>query len=108
MQPNKKPSGDGALKNLKDNNSYFTNENPATGLNANIEFMGKQLHVQTETVGSPAAYVMTQVFNNGRVIFSKKTECSNDLSEIQSLIHQQHAQVIRNMAEKEAAILNAS
>jgi hypothetical protein len=80
----------------------------AAGLNDNVEFMGKQLHVQTESIGSPAPCIVTQIFSNGRVIFSKKSECSADLNKIQDQMNQQHSQVIRNIAEKEARILKAS
>ena len=79
-----------------------------TGLNNNVEFMGKQLHVQTEGIGSPATFVVTQIFSNGRVVFSKKSECSHDLNEIQNLMHNQHSQVIQDLAEKEARIKGAS
>ena len=49
-------------------------ENSAPGLNDNLEFMGKQLHVQTEKTGFPVPRVVTQVFSNGRVVFSKKSD----------------------------------
>jgi hypothetical protein len=81
--------------------------NSAIGLNENVEFMGKQLHIQTEILRATESIVITQIFSNGRVIFSKKTMCSNDSSEIQLLMNSQHAQVIRSLAEKKRHLLDA-
>jgi hypothetical protein len=80
----------------------------AAGLNDNVEFMGKRLHIQTESIGSPAISVVTQIFTNGRVIFSKKSDCSHDLNEVQNLMNSQHSQVIQDLAEKEAQIQGSS
>ena len=80
----------------------------AAGLNDNVEFAGKQLHVQTESIGTPTSCVVTQIFSNGRVLFSKKTECLQGLNELQNLMRDQHAQVLRDLAEKEAKILGDS
>jgi hypothetical protein len=81
--------------------------NSAIGLNENVEFMGKQLHIQTEILRATEGSVITQIFSNGRVIFSKKTTCSYDSSDIQNLMNSQHAQVIRSLAEKKRRILGA-
>ena len=45
---------------------------PVVGLNDNLVFMGRQLHVQTEHTGFPVARIVTQVFCSGRVLLSKK------------------------------------
>jgi hypothetical protein len=79
----------------------------AIGLNDNVEFMGKQLHIQTELLRATEPGVFTQIFSNGRVIFSKKTAYSHDSCDIQELMNNQHAQVIRSLAEKEGRILGA-
>jgi hypothetical protein len=90
---------------LNEDNSW---DRTAVGLNDNVEFMGKRLHVQTESIGSPSPCIVTQIFSNGRVIFSKKSECSPDLNGIQDLMNQQHSQVLKTIVEKEARILGAS
>lgn len=81
---------------------------PVTGLNNNIEFMGKQLHVQTENIGLPKPGIVTQVFSNGRIVYSKKTECSQELNDIQNQMHKQHSEVIRSIADKQARLQSAS
>jgi hypothetical protein len=84
---------------------------PITGLNDNLQFMGRQLHVQTEHLEFPTAHIVTQVFCNGRVLLSKKSEYPSDVrecrdvSKIQQLMHAQHSQVIREIADKQARIL---
>ena len=80
----------------------------ATGLNDNIEFMGKLLHVQTENIRLPKPGIVTQVFSNGRILFSKKTECSHALNDIQSQMHKQHSDVIQSIADKQARLQSAS
>jgi hypothetical protein len=87
-------------------------ENPAPGLNDNVEFMGRQLHVQTEKTGFPAPRIVTQVFGNGRVVFSKKSDipqfpASQELAKIQELMRAQHFQIIQEMAEKQKRILGS-
>jgi hypothetical protein len=77
---------------------------PATGLNNNIEFMGKQLHVQTENIRLPKRSIVTQVFSNGRIILSKKTECSPDLNDIPVQMQKQHSEVIQGIADKQARL----
>jgi hypothetical protein len=86
---------------------------PAMGLNDNLEFMGRQLHVQTEHLEYPVARIVTQVFCNGRVMRSKKSEYSadiretHDISKIQQLMNAQHYQVIREITEKQSQILGS-
>jgi hypothetical protein len=80
------------------------------GLNHNLEFMGRQLHVQTENTGFPVTRIVTQVFCKGRVVFSKKSECPPDLHEsrdprkIHERMRTQHFQVIREIQAKQAGI----
>ena len=87
-------------------------ENPAAGLNDNLEFMGKQLHVQTEKTGFPVPRIVTQVFSNGRVVFSKKTDIlpNPELREftiIQDLMRTQHFQTIQEISDKQKRIMGS-
>jgi len=94
-------------------NSGVGQKGSVTGLNDNMEFLGKRLHVQTEHAGFPVAHIITQVFSNGRVLLSKKTECpadihaSQDFTTIQKLMNTQHYQVLREIAAKQARILDS-
>jgi hypothetical protein len=85
------------------------NDRPAvTGLNNNIEFMGRQLHVQTENIGLPKPGIVTQVFSNGRIIYSKKIELSQELNDVQRQMHKQHSEVIQGIEDKRARLRGAS
>jgi len=88
---------------------------PVSGLNDNLEFMGKQLHIQTENAGFPAAglaaaRIVTQVFCGGRVVFSRKTDHppnaadSGDTSDIRERMHSQHRQIIKELKDKQAQL----
>jgi hypothetical protein len=80
----------------------------AIGLNDNVQFMGKQLHVQTEAIRFPSPSIVTQVFSNGRIIYSKKSECAVDSMNIQGQMNKQHAQVLQSLSEKKAQIMGGS
>ncbi len=92
------------------NKSGMSPISPITGLNDNLEFVGRRLHVQTEHLEFPAAHIVTQVFCNGRVLLSKKSEYpaeireSHDVGKIRQLMGAQHSKVIREIAEKQARI----
>jgi hypothetical protein len=86
---------------------------PIAGLNDNIEFMGRNLHVQTENSGFPKTHILTQVFCRGRVVFSRKSEyppgiseCGN-LDKMRELMHSQHVQIIQELRNKQASILGS-
>jgi len=103
---------DKQLKCEKAEEKKTTTENSAPGLNDNIEFMGRQLHVQTEKTGFPAPRIVTQVFSNGRVVFSRKSdipECqgSQEFTKIQDLMRTQHFQTIQEMVDKQKRILGS-
>jgi hypothetical protein len=89
-------------------------ENSAPGLNDNLEFLGKQLHVQTERIGFPTPRIVTQVFSNGRVVFSKKYDLpgpgidSPGFARVQQLMRTQHLQTIREIQEKQKRILGST
>ncbi|MBN2321139.1 MAG: hypothetical protein JXR49_18815 [Acidobacteria bacterium] len=80
----------------------------AMGLNDNLNFLGKELHVQTENVQSSAPCILTQVFYHGRVIhtakceYSTETRDSRDLVKIRDLMVKQHMKVIERIGEQEA------
>jgi hypothetical protein len=84
------------------------------GLNDSLAVFGRQLHVQTELLRSSGFCIATQVFSNGRVLFSRKSDCtpefshSRDTGKIQELMKSQHLQVIREINKKAAQIFAAS
>jgi hypothetical protein len=86
---------------------------PVTGLNDNLEFCGRQLHVQTENLEVPVARIVTQVFCKGRVLFSRKSDCplnireAGDTRKIQELMQVQHFQILKEIADKQAKILSS-
>jgi len=84
---------------------------PMMGLNDNLEFMGKSLHIQTENLGFTGRRITTQVFCNGKVILSAKSEYPStirdqkDQSKVQELMRKQHFNVIREIEAKKIRIL---
>jgi flagellar biosynthesis protein FlhG len=84
---------------------------PIMGLNDNLEFMGKELHIQTEDLGYTGRCITTQVFCEGRVILSTKTEYpssvrdAKDRSQVADLMHTQHFNVIRELENRKVRIL---
>jgi hypothetical protein len=86
---------------------------PVVGLNDNLDFLGRQLHVQTEFIELPVARINTLVFCNGRVLLSKKSECppgireSHDIQKLQQIMNTQHHQVIREIAAKQVRVLGS-
>lgn len=86
----------------------------AIGLNDNVEFMGQQLHIQTEKMETPTNCIITQVFCKGRVVLSTKSDFPTDLSNsydfntIQNLMRMQHSRMIRDIMRKKTQILSSS
>jgi hypothetical protein len=84
-----------------------------SGLNDNLEFMGRQLHVQTEDAGFPAAHIVTHIFCKGRVLFTRKLEYppgiheSGNYEKIRELMHSQHFKIIQEIKSKQTQIQNA-
>ncbi len=84
---------------------------PMMGLNDNMEFMGKSLHIQTENLGFTGRRITTQVFCNGKVILSAKSEYPStirdqkDQNQVQELMRKQHFNVIREIEGKKIRIL---
>jgi hypothetical protein len=87
--------------------------NSASGLNDNLEFMGRQLHIQTEAIGLPVPRIVTQVFSDGRVVFSRKSEIppcepeSHRSPSIQELMRTQHFETLREIEGKQNRILGS-
>jgi hypothetical protein len=86
---------------------------PLPGFNDNLDFMGKQLHVQTESVEFPVACIVTQVFCDGKVILSRKSDSPDGVREngyadrMRELMHAQHLLILQNIADKQARIQGA-
>jgi len=86
---------------------------PVTGLNDNVEFLGRQLHIQTECIELPNSHIVTQVFSNGRVLLSRKSEFpsgeqkSPDNQSLQRAMNAQHQRVIQEISDKQARALNS-
>lgn len=81
----------------------MTPHTPVSGLNDNLDVMGKQLHIQTENTGLGASRIVTQVFCGGRVILSRKTDLAaieGDSARIRELMSSQHLQIIQEIKEK--------
>ena len=94
----------------KDINGHLPVSTPVSGLNDNLEFLGRQLHIQTENTGSPATRIVTQVFCKGRVILSRKTDPpsvpggSGAAADIRELMNSQHHQIIKELKDKLAQL----
>ena len=85
---------------------------PISGLNDNLEILGKQLHIQTENTGFPTVRIVTQVFCGGRVILSRKTDNDSapgnagNTTLIRERMKSQHSQVIKEIKDKLAKLRN--
>ena len=81
---------------------------PAMGLNDNLMFCGKVLHIQTEKISSSVPCILTHVFFQGRVIHTTRHEYSNEdhksdnWVEIRKLMHKQHVGVIEKISKQQA------
>jgi hypothetical protein len=81
------------------------------GLNDNLEFMGRQLHIQTEDLGYAGKSITTQVFCGGRVVLSAKSgyppgiRGPNDRTLVAEHMRRQHLEVIRQLEHRKAQIL---
>jgi len=88
-------------------------ENSAPGLNDNFEFLGRRLHIQTERTGLPVPRIVTQVFSEGRVVFSRKSDIpligpnSQEFSKTQELMRAQHFETLREIEGKQKRILGS-
>jgi hypothetical protein len=86
---------------------------PVTGLNDNVEFLGRQLHVQTEYIERPNSHIVTQVFCRGRVMLSRKSDCPNGALEsqhpqcLQEAMNTQHQKILCELINKQARALDS-
>ncbi len=85
---------------------------PTMGLNDKLDFLGRQFHIQTEDLGFNGRSITTQVFCEGRVIFSTKCEYpssvngNGDRNLITEMMRQQHFNVIRQLESKKSQMLS--
>jgi len=79
------------------------------GLNANLMVMGRELHVQTEDLGWDARCIVTQVFWQGRVLFSTRSgypesaESHRPAASVFERMRHQHYHVIREIETRGAS-----
>jgi len=84
---------------------------PTMGLNDNLDFMGRQFHIQTEDLGYAGRCITTQVFCNGKVVLSTKSEYPAtlhhlpDRNNISELMRKQHFNVIQELESKRLHLL---
>ena len=114
MQPkHQKTAAAGKTKGSAAKNAPASSIPAVMGLNDNLDFMGRCLHVQTENLRFPSMCILTQVFCNGRVVFSTRSEYppgaaeSGDYSRIQNLMREQHYRVIERIRNKKEQVLGS-
>jgi flagellar biosynthesis protein FlhG len=101
---------DGVEQNQSSNPTVIA---PAMGLNDNLAFMGRAFHIQTEDLGASARCITTQVFCDGRVILSTKSEYSETMQQpdhndqVVELMRTQHFNVIRQIESRKARLQSA-
>ncbi len=77
------------------------------GLNDTLAVMGRALHVQTEDRGAPANCILTQVFCDGRVVLSTRSEYPSAIQgrtqsdQVVELMRLQHFNVIRQIENQQ-------
>jgi len=85
---------------------------PTMGLTDKLDFLGRQFHIQTEDLGFTGRCITTQVFCEGKVIFSTKSEYPSsingmgDRNLITEMMRQQHFNVIRELESKKCQMLS--
>ena len=88
---------------MESRNRGLNVENPLTGLNHSLRCLGREMHVQTEDLGNRERLIETQVFCEGRVILSTRTEYpptldpQGDREPLAELMRKQHFSVIREL-----------
>lgn len=74
-----------------------------SGFNHNIRYQNRVFHVQSEDMGPNRPYVLTQIFEGGRVIVSVKVSYSEQLGRpetpqiIQELMKEQHKNMMKGL-----------
>lgn len=83
---------------------------PLMGLNDNIELGGREIHVQTEDMGG--RYTLTQIFCDGRILKSTKSEYpaatreESQRSQKMEFMRQQHLDALRDVEKRKAQIVH--
>lgn len=96
--------------NQKAIDSLSTSVSSAMSLNDNLNFLGKELHIQTENVQSDNPHIRTHVFSSGRVIHTKilafpvSLMQSRDLNEIHRLMQAQHCEIIDKIYRQQSKL----
>ncbi len=81
-------------------------ESLLTGLNHSMRWMGRELHVQTEDLGSTERCIRTQVFCEGRVLLTARAgypdPADGDFRPglVSEIMRQQHYSVIREIEDR--------
>jgi hypothetical protein len=98
----------------KDTERRASPVSPTMSLNDNMYFMGRELHIQTETVQSDTPCIRTHVFSHGRVIHTTKLEFPlgmkgyYDFDTIRDMMKMQHCQIMEKIYKKESENKNDS
>ena len=85
---------------------------PTMGLTDRLDFLGRQFHIQTEDLGFTGRSITTQVFCEGKVIFTTKSEYPSavngrgDRNLITEMMRKQHFNVIRELENKKSQMTN--
>lgn len=70
------------------------------GFNTNVRYKGNMYHVQTEDKGVKNPFIVTLIFNQGAIVYSKKTDYSDIInnpdfgSDLREMVKKQHKSVI--------------
>lgn len=73
------------------------------GYNTNVQYKGKDYHIQTEDSGSGDSMVITLLYHSGAVLHSKKTSYIHLIGrpsfeeELNALMREQHKAVIKEL-----------
>ena len=82
-----------------------------TGINENVEVLGRIFHVQTELTPGDDPKIRTAVFLGGRMIASRTNPVSPEVikeSDVRDLIRAQQAQIIDNFVSRAAALAGSA
>jgi flagellar biosynthesis protein FlhG len=85
-----------------------------SGLNDNLVVLGRDLHVQTEDSGEKERCITTQVFCDGRVVLSTRSEypqvvrSSHDGSRLAEFMRAQHCRVIHEIESRKIRLQSAT
>jgi flagellar biosynthesis protein FlhG len=87
---------------------------PIVGLDDRLDFKGKNLRIKTDNMGYTGRCITTQVFCEGRVILSTKSDYAPPLKDkdntnhVKALMRKQHFKVICDIEGDKIQILNAT